>query len=244
MEHAALTVVALALVAVAGVALHLRRRLARARAAERAAIERRNRFLATCARELRGPLLAMASDARASGDPTLAERFDELVGLVAELAELPARLEPATLVPVDLAELVREVLESSPFSKRGPSVILKAHPVALTADRARLLGGIRILLLALHHEVPEGATLTVAVGGDGERALLEIDATGAPGTREAVAHDAAWSYGLSAPARVAPPGATLAVRVAAQVARVHGGHISAATRAGGDRFVLELPTSR
>ena len=50
----------------------------------------------------------------------------------------------------------------------------------------------------------------------------------------------AVGYGLVTP--TAAPGTTLALRVAAQVARIHGGRLNAGARGGdGERFVLELP---
>jgi hypothetical protein len=231
-------VAAFAFAVVAIAAMRAAGRVRRAERSERAAVERRDRFLSVCAGELRAPLETLRAQAAAlDGAGELERGLDELAAVVAEAAELPRRREEAQLTEIDLAELTRDVLAQPPFSTAGPSVILRASPAPIVADRARLAGGVKLLLWVVRRDVDPSAPLVVTVGGDAERALLEIDARGAAGAREVVERDAAVGYGLAAPVAIAPPGATLAVRVAAQVARLHGGRVSASS----DKIVLELP---
>jgi signal transduction histidine kinase len=105
----------------------MRRRVERAQAGERLADERRDRFLAVAARELDAPLSTLRADLAAldpwsATPPRIAELTRELDGvrrLVTELARLPAPVDEAERIDVDLAELVREVIGGPPFSDRG-----------------------------------------------------------------------------------------------------------------------------
>jgi K+-sensing histidine kinase KdpD len=150
---------------------------------------------------------------------------------------LPRRPEPAEREPVDLAELVREVVTATPFPESGPSVILRAQPAPVLGDRARLLNGLRVLLWVLRRDASE---LIITIGRDQDRARIEIDSRGARGPVEALEQLPAIDYGLRG--STAAPGVTLGLRVASQVAKAHGGWVRASRRAGqGERFVLDLP---
>jgi signal transduction histidine kinase len=227
------------------VALGMRMRLGRARAAERLAVERRDRFLAVAASELDAPLAALRAAMPTEPPVTrerlaaLARQVDELRAVVAELAR-PGRPRTAPLEPVDLGELVREIVEAPPFADRGPPVILRAAPVRVAADRGRLQGALRVLLWVVRRASDLHAPLYVTVASDEEHALVELDARGAAAAVEGLERLPAVGYGLAEP--VGAPGDSLALRVAAQVAEIHGGQLHAAQRAGeGERFVLALP---
>lgn len=223
-----------------------RRRVFRAERSERLARERRDRFLAEAASELKGPLETLRSEILALGahpapDRTqaLVQSVDELRALIDELARLPPQPSVAQREEVDLAELVREVVAAPPFSDRGPSVIVRAVPARVVAERARLLNGLRILLWVARRGVAE---LMVTVSADEERALIEVAGHGMHAAVEALDRESAVAYGAAA--APAPAGTTLALRVAAQVARAHGGRLRGSARIGrADRLVLELPTS-
>jgi signal transduction histidine kinase len=117
---------------------------------------------------------------------------------------------------------------------------LRAAPTVVWADRARLTTGLRVLLWVVRRDVGEQDSLVVTVSSDEEAAYVEIDTGGAGEVAEALEQLPAVTYGLTSPG--APPGTTLALQVASQVARVHGGRLSASARVGqGERFVLELP---
>jgi hypothetical protein len=223
-------VVVASVVAVCALALTMMWRLSqrRVRAAEesaRVANERRDRFFLSAAAELEAPLAA--------------GRVDEARRLLQELAHPVLKADAFSSVQLD--QLLREIVEAPPFSDHGPAVILRAQPVHVRADRARLANGLRLLLWTLRREADPESPLVLTVRTlDPEHALIEMETSGTAMTVVALERSAGVMAGVTEPA--GPPGATLAMRVAAEVARVHGGRLSARAVAGqGERFVLELP---
>jgi signal transduction histidine kinase len=78
------------------------------------------------------------------------------------------------------------------------------------------------------------------VSSDDDAAYVEIDSGGSGQIAEALDRLPAVAYGVAEPA--GEPGTTLALQVASQVARAHGGRVSASARVGhGERLVVELP---
>jgi len=226
----------------------MRARVTRLRASERLAVERRDRFFAVAAQELDAPLATVRGhvatlDAWSATPERIGEltrEIDRLRELVSELGRVPAPIEEHERVEVDLAELVREIVGQPPFSDRGPSVILRAAPTRVWADRARLATGLRVLLWVVRRDVAPQDSLVVTVSSDEEAAFVEIDSGGAGEIADALERLPAMAYGVASPA--GPPGTTLALQVASQVARAHGGRLSASAHvAHGERFVLELP---
>lgn len=243
---------ALLVVVLAALAWRLRQRALLAEAGERLAVERRDRFLSEAAAALQEPLDAFGRSLRALGPSPPASQVDALLEDVAELRTLvatAARLPPGAKLEaredVDLAELVRGVLDELPFADIGPAVIVRAQSALVRADRSRLENGLRILLWVLRRHARE---LVVTVSSDRSHALLELavrtDAM-EPAREVVEAFEAApgVAYGIARAPR--PAQTTLALRVAEQVARLHGGRLYAGTRAPGIiRFSLELPSSK
>jgi signal transduction histidine kinase len=225
-------------------------RMARLAASERSAVERRDRFYAVAAQELDAPLVTLRGRLAAmdawSATPervaVLVREVDQLREVISELGRVPAPIEETERVEMDLAELVREIIGQPPFSDRGPSVILRAAPTRVWADRARLATGLRVLLWVVRRDVGPQESMVVTVSEDEEAAYVEIDSGGAGELAEALERLPAVAYGLATPG--GEPGTTLALQVASQVARAHGGRLSASARVGqGERFVVELPRS-
>lgn len=223
-------------------------RVQRLRASERLAVERRDRFFAVAAQELEAPIVTVRGhvatlDAWSATPERVAEltrEIDRLRELVCELGRVPAPIEEHERVELDLAELVREIVGQPPFSDRGPSVILRAAPTRVWADRARLATGLRVLLWVVRRDVAAQDSLVVTVSADDEAAYVEVDSGGAGEIADALERLPAVAYGVASPAGA--PGTTLALQVASQVARAHGGRLSASAHvAHGERFVLELP---
>ncbi|MCU1281883.1 MAG: histidine kinase [bacterium] len=224
-------------------------RLANARASERLAVERRDRFFTVAAQELDAPLTTLRGRVATldtwSATPervaTLTREVDQLRELVSELGRVPAPIEESERAEMDLSELVREIVGQPPFSDRGPSVILRASPTRVWADRSRLATGLRVLLWVVRRDVGARESMVVTVSSDQEAAYVEVDSGGTGEIADALDRLPAVAYGLAAPATCAP-GTTLALQVASQVARAHGGRLSASARVGqGERFVVELP---
>ncbi len=226
----------------------MRRRVQRAQATERLAVERRDRFFAVAAQELDAPLVTVRSHiatldtwtATPERISALTHEIDQLRALVSELGRVPAPVSDAERSEVDLAELVREIIGQPPFTDRGPSVIVRAAPTRVFADRARLATGVRVLLWVVRRDVGAQDSLVVIVSSDEEAAYVEIDTGGAGDIADALEQLPAVTYGLASPG--AAPGTTLALQVASEVARAHGGRLSASARVGhGERFVVEQP---
>jgi signal transduction histidine kinase len=228
--------------------LVMRSRLSRAREAEREAVERRDRFLQVAAGELAAPLEALRANVLAldgwNASPervaALVREVDQLREAVTELARLPAPVADAARAELDLAEMVRDIVAQTPFADRGPSVIVRAAPALVWADRGRLATGLRLLFWAVRRDVAAGDSMVVTVSGDAEAGWIEVESGGAGEVAEALERLPAVAYGVAS--AEGPPGTTLALQVASQVARVHGGRLSGSARVGqGERFVLELP---
>jgi len=226
----------------------MRARVDRLRASERLAVERRDRFFAVAAQELDAPLVTLRGHVATldawSTTPervaALTREIDQLREVVSELGRVPAPIDENERVEMDLAELVREIIGQPPFSDRGPSVILRAAPTRVWADRARLATGLRVLLWVVRRDIGAQDSLVVTVSSDEESAFVEIDSGGAGEVAEALERLPAVAFGVATPSGV--PGTTLALQVATQVARAHGGRLSASARVGqGERFVVELP---
>jgi signal transduction histidine kinase len=226
----------------------MRARVDRVQASERMAVERRDRFFAVAAQELDAPLVTLRGEVAAldawSTTPervaALTREIDQLRELVSELGRVPAPIEEHERVEMDLAELVREIIAQPPFSDRGPSVIVRASPTRVWADRARLATGLRVLLWVVRRDVGAQDSLVVTVSSDEEAAYVEIDSGGAGEVAEALERLPAVAFGVASPSGT--PGTTLALQVATQVARAHGGRLSSSAQVGrGERFVLELP---
>jgi signal transduction histidine kinase len=228
--------------------LVMRSRLSRAQAAERQAAERRDRFMQVAAGELAAPLEGLRANLLAldgwNATPeqvtALVREVDQLREAVAELARLPAPLEDTARAEIDLAEVVRDIVGQTPFADRGPSVIVRASPAVVWADRGRLSTGLRLLLWAVRRDVAAGDSMVVTVSCDSDAGWIEVDSGGSGEVAEALERLPAVAYGVAS--ADGPPGTTLALQVATQVARVHGGRLSGSARIGqGERFVLELP---
>jgi sigma-B regulation protein RsbU (phosphoserine phosphatase) len=225
------------LLALFAVYVVMRGRVERARAGERLAAERRERFFSAAAKELDAPLKALREHAHGS---SLVGEIDEMRELVRELGRVPAPVDATERVDVDLAELIREIVSEPPFSDQGPSVILRASSTVVPADRARLQNGLRVLLWVARRDVSPDQSLVVTVSSDDETAYVEVDTGGAGERADALERLPAFRFGISPPG--GPPGTTLALEVASKVARAHGGRLSASSRVGqGERFVLALP---
>src|SRR6185312_9972671 len=117
---------ALGLLAGLLVLVYLAMRARLARASERTAVERRDRFFAVAAQELDAPLVTLRG--RMAGLDSWSATPDRVAGLVREIERVPAPIDERERAELDLAELVREIVAQPPFSDRGPSVILRASP--------------------------------------------------------------------------------------------------------------------
>ena len=217
------------------------RRLHRAARAESEADARRARYLREAARELRAPVDELITHLTTPPARAAAAR----VAAVVDALDPPAMASHRPrLEPVDVAALVGQLLEEEAVteSEEGstPSVVLRARPTFALADRRRLTGGLRVLLWALRRGA---ATVAIDVEArDGDVAIV-ASTRGGRAVLDALERLPAFEAGLGA--APSPAGTSLALAVAAEVARVHGGALRGVAHGdGSERFVLLLPGAR
>lgn len=217
------------------------RRLHRAARAESEADARRARYLREAARELRAPVDEVLAHLVSPPARAAAARLAAVVDALDPPATAHAR---PRLEPVDVAALIGSILEEEEAGTEGeegrPSVVLRARPTFALADRARLAGGLRVLLWALRRGAASVAIDIEAREGD----VAIVAATrGGRAVLDALERLPAFEAGLGA--APAPAGTSLALAVAAEIARVHGGALRGVARGdGSERFVLLLPGAR
>jgi hypothetical protein len=201
------------------------RRLRRAAHAEAEADARRARYLREAARELRAPIDELLVQATTPGARAATARVAAIIDALDPPA--PARERPR-LESIDVAALVGSLLEEEAATEiegGGPSVVLRARPTYALADRPRLTGGLRVLLWALRRGA---ATVTLEIESRDGDATIVASTRGGRALLDALERLPAFEAGLGA--APAPAGTSLALSVAQEVARVHGGALRGVAR--------------
>lgn len=197
---------------------------------------------------LQGHLEALRDGVLATDQATLRLLHDEaarLGRLVADLEAL-ARAEAAGFTleraPTDLAAIAREVaseLEGS-FRAKGVALDLAPAEARVFGDADRLAQVVRNLLANALKFTPAGGHVRVSTGIDERCAVLEVSDDG-PGIQPA---DLQRVFERFWRGRAAPevPGSGVGLTIARELARAHGGDISASSRPGASTtFRVTLP---
>ncbi|MFI7624659.1 ATP-binding protein [Microbispora rosea] len=221
-----------------------------AMAALREAIERQQRFVFDASHDLRNPITALLTELEvALSEPDIdtheilykllrdAERLNEIVADLLELARLDTAAPDAEVELIDLGRFVVEELErrrvtASVHTRIDSEVLVTACRIRL----ARLLGN-----LMANAERHTTTTIEVIVTRDPPHAVLEVidDGPGiAPADRERIFERLRR---LDDARHKDPGGSGLGLPIAREIARVYGGHLYAADQPTGARFVLRLP---
>lgn len=214
---------------------------------------RQDRFVADAAHELRTPLATLRArleevmDGR-GGDrdtellPDLWEQADRMKLLVDQLLLL-ARGDAGTLrvhwEPVDLEDLVEEVVTTSHFSA-GRVRMGRLEPVQVRGEPALLEIVVRNLVdNAVRHSA---STVEVSVLADGNQAFLSVDDDG-PGIPVEHRSEIFERFVRLDDARTRSPGGSgLGLAIVREVVAVHGGRVEAAeSRLGGASLRVSLP---
>jgi signal transduction histidine kinase len=226
-------------------------RLERASAAER-------RFASDAAHELRTPLAVLRSGLEvALARPRDAEQtraalesaHHDVVALckIAEELLMLARLNGEVRVdrqPLDFGALVGEVAATvEPIaSQKQVTLAASAAPATIVDGSATHLRRLVVNLLdnALKY-TPEGGRIDVSLACERGRAVLRVTDTG-PGIEPG---DLAHLFDrFFRGAHAVGDGSGLGLSLCREIARIHGGEISAANRAsGGSEFTVSIPTS-
>jgi two-component system, OmpR family, sensor histidine kinase ChvG len=173
-------------------------------------------------------------------------RLERLLSGVREVTEIDARLEAEGAEPVDLAALLREVIDG--FGRRaGPRVEIalrtSPEPVAVQASAERLTQVFENLLDNALGFSPAGGRVTFSLERENGAVLVRVDDEG-PGIPEPNLprlFDRFFSYRPGEPgARNGHTGLGLAIVKA--IVEGYGGSVTAANRLeGGARFEVRLP---
>ncbi|HEX7269907.1 MAG TPA: ATP-binding protein [Streptosporangiaceae bacterium] len=215
----------------------------------------RRALVADVAHELRTPIAVLQAGHEALLDgvaePTpsqLASLRDEvlrlarMVGDLQTLAAAEAAALQLALRPADLADIAATAADSlaGRFEAIGVSLERRLDPAKILADPGRLHQVITNLLTNALKFTPPGGQVTLRTGLDDGDAVLQVTDTGVGIPADELPHifDRFWR-GQGA-ARVS--GSGIGLSVAAELARAHGGHLTASSQPGhGTEMTLTLP---
>ena len=215
----------------------------------------RRALVADVAHELRTPIAVLQAGHEALLDgvaePTpsqLASLRDEvlrlarMVGDLQTLAAAEAAALQLALRPADLADIAATAADSlsGRFEAIGVSLERRLDPAKILADPGRLHQVITNLLTNALKFTPPGGQVTLRTGLDDGDAVLQVTDTGVGIPADELPHifDRFWR-GQGA-ARVS--GSGIGLSVAAELARAHGGQLTASSQPGhGTEMTLTLP---
>ncbi|HEU0335529.1 MAG TPA: HAMP domain-containing sensor histidine kinase, partial [Gaiellaceae bacterium] len=223
-----------------------------------AASERRlRRFVADASHELRTPLAAVRAyaelftrgadrrpDDLARSMEGISRESERMSVLVDDLLLL-ARLDegrPLAREPVDFGGVVREAVETARTVEPDRPIELDASPAAVLGDRDRLRQLVDNLLGNVRSHTPPGSPVSVHVGSEDGRAVLEVADRG-PGLPPEDAERVFERFYRADPSRArASGGAGLGLSIVAAVAQAHGGEVSVRSEPGeGAVFRVAVP---
>jgi len=219
-------------------------------------------FVATVSHELRTPLTSMmgflemiregeAGELNDEQRRFLAivyrssERLQRLVGDLLFVARLDANGLQLRFGDVDLADVVRDTVESTAALARARQLELRAELAAtpaVIADRERLAQLVTNLLSNAIKFTPEGGTVTIRTFVDSGSAVVEVEDTGI-GIPEAEQARLFQRFFRSTTAtEQAIPGTGLGLVITKAIAEAHGGTVAVRSEVGaGTCFRVELP---
>lgn len=215
-------------------------------------------FVANVSHELKTPLTSIQGFAQAILDGTAqdpeavrqaaqviydeAGRMHRLVLDLLDLARLDAGTADLRREPLDLAALVRNVVQRLQPQAQEAQVALTAHgatTLTVYGDGDRLAQVVTNLLDNALKHTPAGGQVTVRVWEEGPWALVAVQDTGEGIPPEALPRIFERFYQLDQARR---GGAGLGLSIAYEIVRAHGGTITVQSEPGkGSVFVVKLP---
>jgi signal transduction histidine kinase len=207
---------------------------------------------ARLAHEIRNPLTGIKLHLQLLAERAAPRELPRLQQLLAEVQRLELLVsstlmlgaeQPLALAPVDLAELVADVLDLMQPSLEHRGIAVWRAQAALPpvpADRARVRQALLNLVVNAADAMPHGGRLQVSTEIDdaAQRALVAVEDSG-PGVS-----DELRARLESGPRSTKPFGLGLGLVVCRDVASAHGGELRTerSTALGGARFVIALPS--
>jgi PAS domain S-box-containing protein len=223
---------------------------------------RKDHYLATLAHELRNPLAPISNALQlwpnVADDPVEMEELrvimlrqvKHLIRLVDDLLDV-ARISQGKIVlqphTIDLRQVVEESLEAiRPLAASAGhrlTVQLADEPIFVSGDSARLLQVFLNILSNAVKYTPRGGELQVSLAGDQDQAVVRIRDNGAGIPAEMLATIFEPFYQVARTIDSAQGGLGIGLTLAAQLVKLHGGEIVAASDGPGcgSEFVVKLP---
>jgi two-component system OmpR family sensor kinase len=210
------------------------------------AVERQRRFVADASHELKTPLAAIrahaellggwaavAPEARGRALSSLdqaARRMGRLVGDLLYLTELD-RAPPDERLPVELDRLLLAVIaEAAPLRPEVPIRVCRLDDAVVRGDAVRLQAVLINLIDNALRLSPAGAEVEVALEAGEDTATVTVRDRGPGIPAEALGRIFDRFYRAAAHART---GTGLGLAISREIARAHGGDVTAANEPGG-----------
>lgn len=229
-----------------------------------ALVSSQQRLLRDVAHELRSPLARLhvalelarqRSDGRADAEHNRieleTERLSELIGQILELEQLNQPITAAQAERVDLAQVVREVVEDASFESQANDVTLQCHIEAepwVYGQANQLRSAVENVVRNACKYSPQGSSVTVSlVWTQREEAIVIRVRDSGPGVpAEALAHLFDPFYRVDSARSREHGGHGLGLAIANRIARRHHGRIEAENVAIGTglEVSIHLPTQR
>lgn len=224
-------------------------------------VSRQRQLIYDISHELRSPLarLNVALDLareRKGTDPSFdhmqrdIERLNEMIGRLLTIARLDSAATPLAMAPVELSELIAQIVHDAEFEarQRNVAVTLSAGPACSIVGNAELLSSAieNVVRNAVHYTEPStNVEVTVTVEDSANQVTLSVRDSG-PGIPVSELTRVFLPFYRTAEARDRiSGGAGLGLAIADRVIRSHGGTISAANvQPHGLEIRIALPLSQ
>lgn len=234
-----------------------------ARAAAEAAVRLRDEFLSVASHELKTPLTALLGNAEmvqrrdlrnaslserdrrsVATVVTQARRLNRLIAALLDVTRITAGQLALNLAPVDLSELVRDLVEEA----RSTATIhqftstLPEESVVIMGDVLRLEQVIANLLQNALKYSPDGGTITVDLKKSESVVILDIIDQGIGIPAAALPHLFTRYYRAPNTETLRIPGMGIGLYVVKEIVELHGGQMSVTSEEGrGSTFTVTLP---
>lgn len=181
-----------------------------------------------------------------------AERLNALIGKLLMLARLESGAEEMDKAPVNVAELVDELVTDADFEARGRNCrvrVVSTENCFVFGTRELLRSAVENVLRNAVRHTAENSEVTVALrsgtDGDSLRAVIEVHDKG-PGVPETALADLFSPFYRVEDARDRKQGGTgLGLAITERAVRMHGGNVRAANAPeGGLNVTIDLPARR
>jgi heavy metal sensor kinase len=220
-------------------------------------------FSADVSHELRTPLTTIRGELEvALMTATTKEEYQEAIAEAVEEADRLAKVVRTLLQlsqaesgqvilahdPVDLSQLVRDVVERFGVQAEAMGQVMRAEGpagVIVTGDRLQLDRLVTNLLTNAMKYTPPGGTIRAIVRPSGEQAMLQVIDTGRGIAAEHLPHIFDRLYRVPDGARDGERGLGLGLSFVAWIAKVHEGRIDVQSEPGkGTTFTIHFPLGR